>query len=115
MVSEIVSTRFIAAEVEQALQLPDDCSDGRLWDDFSQAVLNGDLAQVRKLQEDGADLRHQDDAGVSALMLAAKQVQHPWHQTSPPTVLYFHTTRPYSKPKRNEQSKPCHQHECDLP
>lgn len=69
-----MSGRFSATDVEQALALPDDASDGYLWPDLSKSVMNGDLEQLRKLHEDGADLRYQDDAGVSALMLAAQQV-----------------------------------------
>lgn len=83
MVSELMTERFSATDVEQALQAPDDASNGRLWPDVSQAAVNGDLEQLKKLHEDGADLRHQDDAGVSALMLAAKQV----HPRAPGTFL----------------------------
>jgi hypothetical protein len=73
----MATERFSSADVERALQVLDDAPHGHLWPSLSQAVREGDLNQVTKLHQETADLRHQDDAGMSALMLAAKQVGAP--------------------------------------
>lgn len=95
-----ISEHFSASDVEQALQIPDEAVYGSHWPEVQEAVISGDLEHVRKLHDNGADLRSQDEAsGVSALMLAAQQV----HSHS---VLCCHT-RTCSASKVHEQSISC--------